>query len=422
MNHEFSRPPEVLGDVDRTATVPANAATRPMVRPERAPRVLMVLEGPYPTARGGGAEAQVRTLSGAMRTRGRRVTVVAPLNPEGPQARVSRVDGVPVCRLRYPRLRLLGGPALWLVLAGFLYTRRRHYDVWHVHVARSWAVVCAMLARALGKRLVIKVSGSWDLERGALAPDASALARLPHHCLMRAHGWQAISQRIATTLHARGVPAARIAAIPNAVDTQRFRKVLHPSCADARFLFIGRLVEEKGIPLLLEAFADITATYPGARLIIVGTGPLLETLKLRASALGIDGAVVFAGHREDIEALLSSANIGVLPSRFEGLSNALLECMASGLPMVASRISGNEDFVQAGENGWLFEPGDGAGLARCLAAAAALAPGHRREMGERARATVARTAGVDQVLASLSMLYSGDWTAIPAAITSERRA
>lgn len=421
MNHELSGAPEALSDADRTATTQATAAMSP-TRPPRPPRVLMVLEGPYPTARGGGAEAQVRTLAGAMRTRRRRVTVLAPLNPDGPQASVSRIDGVPVCRLRYPRLRLLGGPTLWLVLAAFLYSRRRHYDVWHVHVARSWAVVCAMLARVLGKRVVIKVSGSWDLERGALAPNGGALARLPYHLLMRADGWQAISQRIATTLNGRGIPPSRIAAIPNAVDTERFRKVLHPSCADARFIFIGRLVEEKGIPTLLEAFADITETFPGARLLIVGTGPLLDTLKFRASALDIDDAVVFAGHREDIEALLSSANIGVLPSRFEGLSNALLECMASGLPMVASRISGNEDFVRTGENGWLFEPGDRAGLARCLAAAAALTPEQRRAMGECARTTVAGKAGVDKVLASLATLYSGESTVVAATNISERRA
>lgn len=422
MNHEFTSPPGTLGEVVKTPVIQTTAAVGPRVRSARPPRVLMVLEGPYPTPRGGGAEAQVRTLAGAMRARRRRVTIVAPLNPDGPQAKVSRVDGVPVCRLRYPRLRLLGGPALWLLLAAFLFRRRRHYDVWHVHVARSWAVVCAMLARALGKRVVIKVSGSWDLERGALAPNASPFARLPHHCLMRAHGWQAISQRIATALHARGIPASRIAAIPNAVDTGRFRKVLHPSCVDARFIFIGRLVEEKGLPTLLEAFADITATYPKARLTIVGTGPLLDTLKSMASALHVDDAVMFAGHREDIEALLSSANIGVLPSRFEGLSNALLECMASGLPMVASRISGNEDFVQAGANGWLFEPGDRAGLARCLAAAAALPPLQRRGMGESARATVARKASVDKVLASLAALYAGDSTARPVVGTSRRGA
>ena len=380
---------------------------RPMPATTRPLRVLMVLEGPYPSARGGGAEAQVRTLSGAMRSRRQRVTIVVPLTPDGPQAKVSRVDGVPVCRLRYPRIRLVGGPMLWLALGRFLVWRRRHYDVWHVHVARSWAVICALLARRLGKRMVIKVSGSWDLEHGALAPVAGRWHRLTHRHLLHADGWQAISQRIGATLLARGIPAARIAAIPNAVDSARFGHITHPSDEAARFLFVGRLVEEKGIPTLLEAFADASALHRDARLTIVGTGPLHASLRAMAAALGIADTVVFAGHRDDIEAELADANIGVLPSRIEGLSNALLECMASGLPMVASRISGNEDFVRHDENGWLFEPGDRAGLAARLVAAAALAPDQRRAMGECARATVAHLAGLDTVLDRLAALYAG---------------
>lgn len=379
------------------------------------PRVLMVLEGPYPTVRGGGAEAQVRTLTRAMRSRGQRVTVVVPLTVDGPQARISRVDGVPVCRLRFPRVRVIGGPVLWLTLAHFLHRRRHRYDVWHVHVARSWAVVSAMLGPLLGKRVVVKVSGSWDLEHGALAPAAGHRSSFPYRCLQRVHVWQAISHRVRSTLLARGIPADRVAAIPNAVDTARFRRVQRDAAATPRFVFIGRLVEEKGIATLLDAFGDIAATHPDAQLSIVGTGPLLGSLKERSRALGLEGNVSFAGHREDVETILSHADIGVLPSRFEGLSNALLECMAAGLPMVASRISGNEDFVRTGENGWLFEAADRNGLAACLIAAISLPIDKRLAMGECARATVERQAGIEHVLARLDRVYAGrpiDATAI----------
>lgn len=400
-------------DVDRATKAGEVVGVRP-------PRVLMVLDGPYPTARGGGAEAQVRTLTGAMRKRGQRVTIVVPLNADGPQSRVSRVDGVPVCRLRYPRLRLLGGPLLWLALTAFLVGRRKHHDVWHVHGARSWAVVCAMLGRAIGKRVVIKVPSTWDLEHGVLCPGAGGLGNLPYRCLSRADGWQAISQRIATSLRSRGLPPSRIAAIPNAVDTHRFGGISRAPSASARFVFIGRLVEEKDLFTLLDAFSDIAARHAGAHLMIIGTGPLHESLEFRAATLAIESAVTFAGHREDIDQVLAHANIGVLPSRFEGLSNALLECMAAGLPMVASRVSGNEDFVRHAENGWLFEPGDRSGLAECLDAAAALAPAQRHAMGERARETVTSKAGIDAVLASLAALYSGDANALPAAASPRR--
>jgi len=387
----------------------------------RRPRVLMLLEGPYPTLRGGGAEAQVRTLTSAMRRRGQRVTVVAPLTADGPQAAISRVDGVPVCRLRFPRARMIGGPLLWLSLARFLHRRRHHYDVWHVHVARSWAVVSALLGRTMGKRVIVKVSGSWDLEHGALAPGAGHLSRIAYRCLCRVDAWQAISQRVCSVLVARGIPADRVAAIPNAVDTARFGRVQRDSGTPLRFVFIGRLVEEKDLTTLLDAFADVVSD-PRPELLIVGTGALLESLQAQSQALELGGHVTFAGHRDDIEAILAQADIGILPSRFEGLSNALLECMAAGLPMIASRISGNEDFVRAGENGWLFEASDRQGLGRCIRAAMAMPPARRLEMGECARATVKRQASIERVLAMLDQLYAGrpfDGTAM---LMSERRA
>ena len=373
----------------------------------REPRVLMVLESAFPAPRGGGAEAQVRTLARGLRKRGKPVTVLTPMFANGPQQRVSRVDGVPVCRLPYPRVRLLGGPLLWLLLARFLYRRRHRYDAWHVHIAHHVGAVCALMGHWLGKRVLVKVSGWWELERGTLAPRAWPLARLARRCLLLADGWQAISRRIASELVDIGIPPARIIHIPNAVDTVRFGGIKHPPAAPC-FLFIGRIVAEKGLPTLLDAFADVVAAHPAVRIIVVGTGPLLESLRSRAVSSGIAGSVEFTGHRDDIESLLAEANIGVLPSRIEGLSNTLLECMASGLPVVASRISGNEDFIRHDDNGWLFEVDDSAALAECLLDAAALAPQQRDAMGARARATVESRASLDRVLDRLLEAYRGD--------------
>lgn len=376
---------------------------------DRAARVLMVLDGPYPSDRGGGAEAQVGLLSAAMRTRGQGVTVVTPMAGGGPMAPVSRVAGVPVCRLRYPRIRWLGGPCLWLVLAMFLHARRRHYDVWHVHVARSLATVCALLGPLLGKRVVIKVSGSWDLEQGALAADPSLSGRIVRRCLRRADAWQAISRRIAATLARRGMPGERIAEIPNAVDSDATGAgPRHVRDDDRiRLVFVGRLVEEKDLPTLLRAFSDAVATAPRLQLTIVGSGPLEDALIALADELALGARVSFTGHLDEVRPVLANGDIGVLPSRFEGLSNSLLECMAARLPMIASRISGNEDFVRHGENGWLFEPGDRAGLTAVLRAAAATDAATRAAMGASARETVIRQAGVDAVLRRLRSVYEG---------------
>ena len=375
---------------------------------EDAPiRVLMVLEASYPALRGGGAEAQVRTLARALRKRGQRVTIVAPRLSWSPPERVSRVDGVPVCRLTYPRIPLISGPFMWLYMAVFLYTRRMRYDVWHVHIASRLAAICAVMGRWLDVRVLTKVSGWWELEKGTLAPRPTLINRIAYLAVRHTEKWQAISERIAASLVARGIPESRIFRVPNAVDTQRFAHITRPADGAARFVFIGRLEAEKGLGPLLRAFASVSARHPAATLLLVGAGTLESSLKADAERLGVMDKVTFAGHRDDIESQLADGNVGVLCSRIEGLSNTLLESMASGLPMVASRISGNEDFVRTGENGWLFDPDDEDALARSLEAAAALTPAQRLAMGENARATVRRQAGLDEVLASLMQLYRG---------------
>lgn len=384
--------------------------------------VLMVLESAFPAQRGGGAESQVRTLARALRARRQQVTVMTPLTPLGPQQRVSRVDGVPVVRLPYPRVRLLGGPWLWLRAAAFLWSRRHRYDVWHVHIAHYLGAVCALLGPWLQVPVVVKVSGWWELDRGTLAEHASPMARFARRCLLRVDAWQSISQRIAAALRSRGVPAARIVAISNAVDTARFATAPHIRTSEgARFVFVGRLVPEKGLETLIDAFAMLLREYPRSHLRIVGAGPLLAGLTQQASTLAVADRIEFCGHREDVETLLSEADFGVLPSHIEGLSNTLLECMASGLPMLASRVSGSEDIVRDHVNGWLFEPGDSVGLSRALLAAARLSPTERDAMGASARDSVERHAGLDSVLDRLMCLYrSGSAVTLAATAASNR--
>ena len=370
--------------------------------------VVMLVNGAYPPLAGGGTEMQVRTLARALRKRGHRVTVVAPLIRERSQQRVERDDGVVVVRLTFPKVRLLGGIVLMLRLLLFLLSRRDCYDAWHVHSPRQWAALATLLGSLLAKpQVVVKVASALELERGTLARNPSIRSRAVYMCLSRASAWQAISRRIAEGVAAAGIPAHRIAAIPNAVDTARFRPRTRRAPGDARFIFVGRLVEVKNLPLLLDGFAAVMRSHPRAHLRIVGSGPLESSLKQQASRLQIDSNVEFTGHREDVEDLLADADFGVLPSSVEGLSNTLLECMACGLPMIASRVSGSEDLVANGSNGWLFDPGDLDGLTRCLREAASLAPDELLRFGKEARETVERYASLDSVADRIVVLYRG---------------
>ena len=368
--------------------------------------VLMILESQYPSPAGGGAEAQVRTLARGLRARGHRVTVLTPLGKQEHRRPIDRVEGVPVYRLSYPHVPLLGSLVLWLRLAGFLWSRRARYDAWHVHIAHYMGAVASALGGWWHQPVILKVSGWWELEKGVLSDAASISQRIAFHCMRRATAWQAISSRIAAALADKGVPLQAIIAIPNAVDTTRFQR-RHSAVTPVgrRFLFVGRLVPEKGLDTLLRAFATATSADPLATLQLVGSGPLAEPLAILARSLGIEDRIEFSGHRDDVAGALGGADIGVLPSRIEGLSNTLLECMSSGMPVVATRISGNEDFVRPGDNGWLCEPGDQEGLAACLASAMLLPAEELRAMGDRARRCVEQKAGLDVVLDQLLGLY-----------------
>lgn len=385
-------------------------------------RILMILESRFPTQHGGGAESQVCTLAKGLRSRGQRVTVLAPMVPHGPQRRVDRVEGIPVVRVPYPRIPVFRVAWLWLRLAGILYKRRDRYDVWHVHIAHYLGAIAALLGPIVQRPVVVKVSGWWELERGILAPHAWVAARIAKRCLMRVDAWQAISQRIASALLNAGVPSERIVALPNGVDLRRFKIAERtPAIGAPRFVFVGRLVPEKGLRTLLDAFSEVAAEMPNARLRIVGDGPLARNLARQSALLEIESQVEFTGHRDDVANLLGEADFGVLPSDIEGLSNTLLEGMACGLPMLASRISGNEDIIRDGVNGWLFEPGDSAGLAVAMRAAAALDAGELRAMSTRARQSVDEFAGLDSVLDALMRLYGDGMRACESAATANER-
>ena len=157
--------------------------------------------------------------------------------------------------------------------------------------------------------------------------------------------------------------------IPNGVDTERFQPAGETAAAGPLHLvFVGRLVRQKGLDVLLEALSRLPAALD-YRLTIVGDGPLRAELADRAAAPGLSGRVAFAGWtaREAMPGLLRRADLFVFPSRDEGMPNAVLEAMASGLPVVATRISGNEELVIDGRTGCLVPPDDAAALAEALA-------------------------------------------------------
>jgi L-malate glycosyltransferase len=386
------------------------AVQRPGARPLR---VLMVLESDFTPQGGGGAESQVRTLALHLLRMGQQVAVVTPLLARGRQITAERCQRIPVGRIRYPRLPTVGAAVMCLRLGAFLLGHGRRYDAWHVHIGHHLGAVTCLAGALVDKPVVLKISGSWELEQGVMAPGRRKLLdRLALRWLKRATAVQAISTRMAAELTRQGFPAERIVVLPNAVDTARFPLREVPRAAGAPFtaVFAGRLIAEKDLPTLLEAWAQ--AFPPGEaqepRLRLVGSGPLETQLRAQVNRLGLERQVEFLGHCDRVEEVLADADVGVLPSRIEGLSNTLLEFMASGLPTLASRVSGSEDFVVPGRNGWLFEAANVPALAAALRDAKTLPPERLAAMGRQGRADVEATAAVDIVVGRLQSLYAAD--------------
>jgi glycosyltransferase involved in cell wall biosynthesis len=185
-----------------------------------------------------------------------------------------------------------------------------------------------------------------------------------------------------------GLPVDRIVILPNPVDVDEIRSSIrlnpalpsgfHPG-PGPHLLAVGRLAREKGFDLLLRALASVRREYPEASLLIAGSGPEEAVLKAECRALGLDRVVRFAGQVAAPWAYFQRATLFVLPSRQEGLPNALLEAAAAGVPIVALPASGGMVELVSGQPGvWLAPELSAEALAASLLEALrALRPGER---------------------------------------------
>jgi glycosyltransferase involved in cell wall biosynthesis len=195
-----------------------------------------------------------------------------------------------------------------------------------------------------------------------------------------------------------GLPLERIEHIPNGIDLSRFdahathtRRLVRESFGylpNERVIGIaGSLTAVKGHDVLLSAVAAVAQTTPDIRLLMVGDGPLRGALEAAAGRLAIQKRVHFTGWREDIPTLLSAMDAYVCASHSEGMSNAVMEAMASGLPLVSTSVGDHPSVIRHGLDGLLVPPGDASALARALQTLFG-SPDRAAAMGRSARARI----------------------------------
>ena len=367
-------------------------------------RILFVVDGRFPAT--GGAEMQARMLAAALVRAGHRISVLAPrIDDAHPVHEV--LDGVPVRRLGYPRIKGLGAMLLNLRFAAWLLLHQREFDAIHIHMMHNLAGAAGWLKPWLRPRVAVKVSGAAEFHGGILDPGLQGQwkHRLLNFGARRLDIYQCISLHTLQMLRNAGYPEHRLHLIPNAVDASRFDPGQAGREGPVRVVFAGRHVPVKALDVLLRAWALVRAPE-GSLLVLAGDGPEHAGLVQLAHELDIESRVEFPGMVRDIPGLFRAASLYVQASHQEGLPNAVLEAMASALPVVATRVSGHEDVVRDGTTGLLVPPADPPALARALQTLVD-SPDLRQRMGAAGRESVLDGYSPQRVLDQLLQLYRG---------------
>ena len=210
----------------------------------------------------------------------------------------------------------------------------------------------------------------------------------------------AVSEAVAAHVIDLGAIPEKVVVVPNGVDTELFRPPEGPR--STQITFVGRLISNKRPEDALEAFARLGRDE--WQLVFVGDGPMRRGLEARASELGITGRVRFLGTRTDIPQLLAESAIVVRPSLTEGRSLAILEAMATGLPVVATAVGANPDLVTHGKTGVIVPVGDDEAIAQALVGLARH-PDRARAMGRAARFDVECRFGMRAMVSAYQQLY-----------------
>jgi len=348
------------------------------VASDRAPLKILHLD---PERNWGGGECQVMGLLTYLAGRGHRNHLMC--HPQGALAEAARRKGIETFPLSL-RNELDVRPVFSLRRL----IRREGYDIVHFHTKRAHALSLWLGRLHPGIRYVVTRRMDYPVRRNRYVDFLYN---------RRVDGVVAISRKIADLLAEGGVRREKIRLIPSGIDAAPFpaRSAEEPGRVPLIVGTVAVLEERKGHLFLLEAAALLKQQDHPLRYRCAGEGSQRQTLERSALSLGVGGDVEFAGFVGDIPGFLSSIDVFVLPSLYEGLGVSVLEAMAAGLPVVASRAGGLPEIVDDGVTGLLVPPGDAQALAGAIAALISR-PALAREMGARGRERVLRHFTIEQ--------------------------
>lgn len=365
-------------------------------------RGLMIIHNfrPGPT---GGAELQAERLAHKLVQLGHPMQVLTRLTvPEALPEEISH--GVKIHRVDFPLPQYVTTEVENTFK--FLVKHRHTFDILHVHMAYGHAVVAAVVARSFGKKCIIKIAclGEYgDMHNFSQYPRFNWGLEILH----QADALIAISRDVEADLLRWGFPPQRIHRIPNGVDTAYFQPTpAGPTRPPVRFILMGRRHRQKGLDLALQAARVLREQGLSERFHISFYGAHYPEYDYEGMAqqLGVTDNVAFFPFQDKALEIYQTAHCLLLPSRGEGLSNALLEAMAMALPVVATQVSGTVDVVTDGEDGLLIPPESSEALAQAMATVIQQ-PNLALRLGQQARQKILRNFSLDSIARQYSEMY-----------------
>jgi glycosyltransferase involved in cell wall biosynthesis len=360
-----NRPPEaLLADSPTSGRVQDGVATGAVSRRFPRRKVFYLLD----SLNIGGTEVQAVELATRLNPEQYEVTLGC-LRARGPLLEKLKGSSVLV-REFYPKGGFDSPHGFYQMFRLAFFLRRNGFQIMHAHdlYANILGIPAAVLARVPVIICSQRDLGHLDLYKSRRRIWLRRLQKLSTAVLTNAN---AVRDAVLSEDH---FAPEKVKVIHNGVDLERFRQRsrdrswLSPNGDQERWIIlVGNMHGDvKGHPVLIAAAETVVREFPGVRFLFAGDGQKRKEFEEETGRLGISNHFYFLGRRDDIPRILSCCDIGVLPSKAEGLPNAVLEYLAAGLPTIASRVGGNAEIIEDGKTGLLVPAGASAALADAL--------------------------------------------------------
>lgn len=371
------------------------------MQPERSAVDGLFLACPYPLSGITGVGRFTRDLKQALEKQGTKVVVGAPSTAESESG--ERVYNISL------RWKVAASIELALLTAFMAFRRRTDFQVVHANQVHFQSLLTMMMGRVLGKRSVLTLHVRVPIAGGIFRRIAERVIEC--WCFSFCSAAVAVSPFVASDYEGRSVTV-----IENGVDTEHFRRTATRRTrmrsrlgleTEIVLIFSSRWASGKGFDLLTEAFTSSKLLNHSFRLLLLGESPPDEAGERREGLrdLSNDHRTLVVGPVPDVADYLNAADVFILPSRYEGLSLALLEAMANELPVILSDIPVHRLIVDRAGAGWTFRSGDAEDLA--LKIAVAVGEGVPPDWGLKLRQAVLKHNRFDDMVREYRAIYEG---------------